>query len=131
MKAILLGFALAQACAFAPAQSAAPAPAAAANYRCGGIGVDEQEQMKADAPKHDLMLSFATPRGAYVADVDVEISKGKTSVVRAHCNGPLMLVDLSGKGAYEVTAKANGQTLRKTVTLAGKPATLAFTWPAP
>jgi hypothetical protein len=127
MKAILWGFALAQACALASAQSA---QAGAATYRCGGIGVDEQQQMKADAGRHDLMLSFATPRGAYVADVDVEIRQGTRTLVQAHCNGPLMLVDLAGQGAYQVTAKANGQTLRKSVTLAGKPARLAFTWPA-
>ena len=73
--------------------------------------------------------SFARPGGAYIADVDVEIGNGRGTVVRAHCGGPLMLVDLAGSGTWEVTARAQGQTQRKSVTLTGKPATLAFTWP--
>jgi hypothetical protein len=101
-----------------------------AGYRCGGIGEDEQRAIKAEAAQHGLLLSFATPSGAYIADVDVEISNGRGTALRAHCSGPLMLVDLAGPGSWQVTARANGQIQRKTVTPGGKPATLAFTWPA-
>ena len=135
MRTWILGIALAQACTLAAAQgsgaaASASGPAAgSASYRCGGIGVDEQKAIKAEAARHGLLLSFARPGGAYIADVDVEIGNGRGTVVRAHCGGPLMLVDLAGSGTWEVTARAQGQTQRKSVTLTGKPATLAFTWP--
>lgn len=144
MKAWIPALALAQVCTLAAAQSTSAstsvstsiststggqASAVAASYRCGGIGVDEQREIKAEAARHGLLLSFATPRGAYIADVDVEIGNGSGKVISAHCSGPLMLVDLSGAGPWQVTARANGQTQHKSVTLSGKPATLAFTWP--
>lgn len=140
MKAWIPALALAQVCTLAAAQTLSAststrtsmggqASAVAASYRCGGIGVDEQQEIKAEAARHGLLLSFATPRGAYLADVDVEIGNGSGKVISAHCGGPLMLVDLSGAGRWQVTARANGQTQHKSVTLSGKPATLAFTWP--
>ena len=143
MKTWISAIALAPLCLLAGAQTAQSSSStststtvngktttAAASYRCGGIGEDEQRAIKAEAARHDLLLSFATPSGAYLADVDVEISNGQGSVLSTRCSGPLMLVDLAGSGSWQVTARANGQTQRKTVTLAGKPATLAFTWPA-
>ena len=148
MKAWIAAIALAPACLLAAAQGAQTSTAtstsagsatssstgttsASASYRCGGIGVDEQRAIKAEAAQHGLLLSFATPSGAYLADVDVEISNGRGTAISAHCEGPLMLVDLAGAGRWQVTARTNGQTQRKTVTLTGKPATLAFVWPAP
>ena len=82
------------------------------------------------AANHALMLTFATPGGAYVADVDVEIRRGAQVVLRGHCGGPLLLADLAPAGKYEVQATSKGRVQRKTVTIgAGKPARLSFVWP--
>lgn len=135
MKRMILAAALCQAAVAVLAQSAhveasGNATAQAGSFRCGGIGQGEQERMKAEAPQHDLMLTFATPSGAYLADVDVQIRRGKDVVLQGHCGGPLMLVDLAPKGSYEITATSNGREQRKTVSLgASKPARLSFVWP--
>jgi hypothetical protein len=108
------------------AQSGAGSP----GFRCGGVGNEDQQRMKAEAGQHDLMLTFATASGAYQADVDVEITSGGKVVLQGRCNGPLMLADLGGKGTYQVKAVSNGRELRKSVTLAGKPTRVTFTWPS-
>lgn len=135
MKRMILAAALCQAAVAVLAQSAhveasGNAAAQAGSFRCGGVGAGDQERMKAEAPRHDLMLTFATPSGAYVADVDVQIRHGKDVVVQGHCGGPLMLVDVAPKGSYEITATSNGREQHKTVNIgASKPARLSFVWP--
>jgi len=100
-------------------------------FVCGGVGVDESQRMKAQASGHDLMLTFATSSGAYLADVAVKIQgPGGAAVVDANCNGPIMLVDLPGPGTYHVTASAGGITRQGSVSVTAKrPATATFTWP--
>lgn len=118
--------------AAAHAQSAATAAgsatAAAPAFRCGGVGQDEQASMKAEAGRHDLLVTFATSSGAYLSDVDVEIRSGGKVVMEGRCSGPLMLVDLPGAGSYEVRASANGRQQRKTVQHGGKPSRMTFSW---
>lgn len=114
----------------ASASATGTATATAAAFRCGGVGQEDQERMKADAARHDLMLTFATSTGAYLADVDVEISSGDKVVLQGRCNGPLMLVDLPADGSYQVRASVNGKDQRKAVSIGGKPATAVFVWPA-
>ncbi|MFC5499985.1 carboxypeptidase regulatory-like domain-containing protein [Caenimonas terrae] len=109
------------------------AAASAQNFSCGGVGVDEQQRIKAEAGSHDLMLTFATSTGAYMADVAVRIQDRRgTSVLEATCDAPIMLVDLPGPGSYRVTATADGASRQSTVTVAhGKrPARATFIWPA-
>jgi hypothetical protein len=114
-----------QACASAFAQNSA-------TFVCGGIGDADQKAIKAQAPQHHLMLTFALSSGAYLADVDVQIrdSKGAT-VLSTRCGGPIMLVDLPSAGTWNVTAQSNGQTRQKQITAgSGKPVQATFTWPA-
>jgi hypothetical protein len=105
------------------------AHANAASFRCGGVGADEQERIKAEAASHDLLVTFARSSGAYMADVDVDVRSGGRTVLQGHCGGPLMLLDLAPKGTYEIRARANGVEQHKTVTVGGKPARVTFTWP--
>jgi hypothetical protein len=100
-----------------------------ATFRCGGVGKDEQDRIKAEAPQHDLLVTFSTAGGAYVADVDVEISRGGKVVAQGPCRGPLMLVDAS-RGRYEIRARSGGKEQRKSVFLGPKPIQLSFVWPA-
>lgn len=120
MKHWLIAIALAQAALLAGAQEA--------TFVCGGIGQESQEQMKAEAARHGLMLTFSRPDGAYVADVDVEITTGGKRVLQARCNGPLMAVDV-GQGRYEIRAAHEGKAQSKSVTVgAQRPARLSFVW---
>jgi hypothetical protein len=68
--------------------------------------------------------------GAYLADVDVQITDAKGGVVlSARCGGPIMLVDLPA-GTWHVTARANGQSRSKTLSAgAGRNAQATFVWP--
>lgn len=134
MKKAMFLLALGPALAVAFAQGADPSiqlepqKAGAATYVCGGVGVGEQEAIKAQAGNYDVMLTFATVHGAYLADADVEVKDSKGGVVlSAKCDGPIMLVDLPGKGPWRVSAQINGQTRHATVG-AGRRATLV--WPA-
>jgi hypothetical protein len=134
--AILL--ALAQACSLALAQTSAERTAppalgsAGATFECGGVGVGEQQRMKAAASDYHLMLTFAVSNGAYLSDVDVEIkdSKGR-AVLTTKCGGPIMLVRLPSSGSWRVTAQANGQSRQKTITAgSGRVVQATFVWPA-
>lgn len=133
---LLVSLALCQAAAAAVGQTATSqatgsATASAASYRCGGVGSDESEAMKAAAGQHGLFLVFSATTGAYVADVDVEISRaGGGTVLQARCGGPMMLVDVADKGNYQVKASYAGRTQSKTVTLGAAPARASFVWPA-
>lgn len=131
MKKMAVSLLLAQAAAVALAQAAAPA-GAAARFVCGGISQPESESMKAQAREHDAMLTFAERTGAYLADVDVQITDRRGAIVlEAKCEGPIMLLDLPGAGSWRVKATANGQTRQQTLTTAkGKTARATFVWPA-
>jgi hypothetical protein len=125
---ILLGLALA-----AALSAQAPAQAAGATYRCGGIGTDESQQMKAEAANHDMMLTFASSTGAYLADVKVDISNAKgESVAAGNCKGPIMLVDVPEAGEYRITAQYNGVTKQQSMHVGrpGKGAGSTFVWAA-
>ena len=133
MRKAIVTIALAHASLGAVAQatpSAAVRPIA--SFVCGGVGQAEQERMKSEAPRHDLMLTFAVDTGAYIADVDVQIRDAKgTVVVAAKCGGPIMLVDLPKHEHWYVTAQSNGRNREKTITAgAGHPAHATFVWPA-
>lgn len=102
----------------------------AARYACGGVGHREQQQFKRAATQHDAMLTFATPAGSYVSDVDVKVTSAQGEVVlQGFCAGPLMLLDVPAAGRYRISAVLNGHELRKTVHLGGQTARVLFTWP--
>jgi hypothetical protein len=134
MKRAMLLLVAASAAAFASAQTGTshPAPASGANYICGGVGLDDQEAIKAQAPGHSLMLTFAANTGAFLADVDVQISDAKGNVVvSGTCSGPIMLVDLPRKASWHVRAQSNGVTREKTITAGGGgTARVTLLWPA-
>lgn len=105
-------------------------------YLCGGVGEREQAFMKQQAKDYELMLTFATRSGAYLAGVDVGITDPKgTSVLQAECDGPLMLVNLPRSGNYRVRADAAGYTLNQTVRVTDSKrqgqriASVVLTWP--
>ena len=97
-----------------------PLPVAVAtngiSYVCGGVGEREEAAIKSLAPQYDLMLTFATTKGHYLADVDVEIANGSgRTVLDAHCDAPIMLVDFPRAGNYQVRASSSGHEVTQQV----------------
>ncbi len=84
-------------------------------YACGGIGESEVARMKEMASDYDMMLTFATRKGEYLADVNVDITDAKGDAqLQTMCDAPIMLVDVPHQGTYRVHAEAGGYTLNKT-----------------
>lgn len=85
-------------------------------YVCGGVGSDEAASLKQAAREHDLVLTFATREGNYLADVDVNIADARgRSLLATTCDGPIMLVDLPKGGTYRVRADVDGRQATGTV----------------
>jgi hypothetical protein len=102
-------------------------------YMCGGVGANEVAMMKRSARDYDMMLTFATKRGEYLADVNVGIkdAQGK-SLLQARCDGPIMLVDFPQGGTYRVHAETGGYSLNKTARISEKQnrtASVVMHWP--
>jgi hypothetical protein len=102
-------------------------------YLCGGIGLDEADQIKQEARNYDLILTFAARNGSYLADVNVDIADalGK-SLLKTTCGAPMMLVNLPKNGNYQIRAETGGQTLVRAVQVreAQRGKTVTMTWPA-
>lgn len=87
-------------------------------YVCGGVGSDAAAALKQAAPEHDLVVTFATREGNYLADVDVNIADARgRSLLATTCDGPIMLVDLPKRGTYRVSAEVGGRQASGTVQL--------------
>jgi hypothetical protein len=101
-------------------------------YLCGGVGEEQASYMKQQKGDYDLMLTFATRTGEYLADVDVGIkdAKGK-QILNTTCGGPMLLVNLPRSGTYRVEAQAEDYSLRKTVKVKSKGQTrsVVMHWP--
>jgi hypothetical protein len=102
------------------------------SYVCGGIGLDEAEDMKAAAREYDLMLIFSARDGSYLADVNVDIADAQdNSLLKVSCNGPIMLVDLSSPGSYRVRAEVGGATVSRNIRVGAEQGrSLVLVWPA-
>jgi len=101
-------------------------------YLCGGIGEDEAAEMKQAASKYDLMLTFASAKGAYLADVNVDITDARRNpVLKTTCDAPIMLIDFSNSGNYRIRAESSGRTLTRTVRIrtGGKVTAMSMLWP--
>lgn len=109
--------------------SSSSSASSSVSLTCGGVGEDDQQRMKAAAAKKGLLVTFAGAGGVYLADVDVEVRRGSEVIARSRCAGPMLLLDLSPPGKYEIAATAQGRTQRQVVTVGGKPASIVMRWP--
>ena len=103
----------------APLSSAAPAlevkKSGDIQYVTGGVGDEEQQALKATAPKDfNLEVTVAVGAGNYLSDVDLALVKSGTEVLRTKTDGPVFLAKVP-PGRYEVRATANGKTQSKSV----------------
>ncbi|MGH8590428.1 MAG: carboxypeptidase regulatory-like domain-containing protein [Gammaproteobacteria bacterium] len=99
------------------------------SYVTGGIGKEQSEALKMIAKDYDLMLTFATRDGEYLADVVVHIEdmNGNT-LVDTVSDGPLFLADLPAD-RYKVTAAEDGISQIRVVNIGGRrPAEAVFHW---
>jgi hypothetical protein len=117
----------------APMTALEPQTVNGITYLCGGVGTNEVAMMKRSARDYDMMLTFATKRGEYLADVNVDIKDAKGhSLMQARCDGPIMLVDFPKGGTYRVHAETGGYSLDKTAHVSNKQnrtASLVMHWP--
>lgn len=85
--------------------------------RCGGIGEEESEPMRAEAGRHALMILFADAERSWIADVATRVEDPFTGVrVEALC-GPVALFDVTRQGRYRIVATYDGQMQEQWVTL--------------
>lgn len=138
---ILIACGLAGAAALAQAQSSSADMAAAiqlepqtengVTYLCGGIGKAEAAQMKRDAPKYNLMLTFAENTGAYLADVGVHIADARgNTVLDTRCGAPILLVNFPRSGSYRIKAEVAGLAMNRTVHVSGRGRAVSLLWPS-
>ena len=109
-----------------PAEVPATNAAMGARYRCGGVGSDDSEAIRAQMKEHPLSLLFARPGGAYLADIDVSIQGGgNMEPLNFRANGPVCLVDLPA-GSYTVQATSGGVVKKESVIVGTGPKTVDF-----
>ena len=73
-------------------------------FLSGGVGQAEQQYIRQSERTFPVKLTFANSKGAFMSDVDVEISnKEGERVFRMVTDGPILLLDLQ-PGSYKITA---------------------------
>lgn len=101
-------------------------------YVSGGVGMTQQEALKAMRKDYNLLLTFAVKKsGAYLADVQVRIqdAKGK-NVLEAVSSGPFFYAKLP-QGRYRITAESDGKPISKSARIRKNGASdLYFYWDA-
>lgn len=101
-------------------------------YVSGGIDSDESGTFKREASRWPLSITMAARgNGAneYIADAQVQIMHGGTTVLDTRAKGPYMLVKLPD-GDYTVKVTYEGKPMTKDVKVSAKGhAVASFLWP--
>lgn len=101
-------------------------------YVCGGVGSDEATSLTQAARQHNLVVTFATREGSYLADVNVNIADARgRPLLTTTCDGPIMLVDVPKGGVCRIVAEVDGKKASGTVQVPShaKGKRLALVWP--
>lgn len=82
------------------------------SFLSGGIGDDEEIQIRRAAKDFGLLLEFTEiergqPHGHWSSDVNVRLKSGASLLVKAKSDGPLMLIKLE-PGSYVIEAERAG-----------------------
>jgi hypothetical protein len=98
-------------------------------YISGGVGLDEQNAMRALRADYNLRLTFATKQtGAYRSDVQLDIADTKGNSVLSVANtGPMVFVKLPA-GTYRISAAAEGKTFKRSVRIGNAPKEMSLHW---
>jgi hypothetical protein len=110
----------------APAQ---PQQQNAVSYINGGVGLDEQNAMRALRADYNLRLTFATRQsGAYRSDVQLDIADAKGGSVLSVANtGPMFFAKLP-PGPYRISASAEGKAFKRSVRIGNAPKEMTLHW---
>jgi hypothetical protein len=97
-------------------------------YETGGVGLEERAAMQKSMKAYNVRLTFSTTKGAYVADIPVEIKtlKGKVVLTKAS-NGPWFWVNLPA-GQYEVVASYDNKKEVHKIDVSKAPQRIKFSW---
>src|SRR5438876_6644478 len=79
-------------------------------YMSGSVDADERDQMKSQANRYDLQLSFADHSGEYLSDVRVAIDDGRgKEIINTTTAGPWFYIQLPAGKYYVKATFANRQ----------------------
>ena len=101
-------------------------------YVAGGIGTEEVDALRQEAPSFSLQLVTAARSGAYLARTQIRILGQSSNVVLdTTIDAPWLLVDLPS-GRYTLQATHEGKTIERRLNIgAGKPQRLVLHFDAP
>jgi hypothetical protein len=97
--------------ATASAQALVTKEQGALTWRCGGVGLEEREELAKMEAGSNLKLVFAAgARGEYLANVEVSLSErqNRVAAVKFIADGPICLVRAPA-GNYRVDASLGGR----------------------
>ena len=101
------------------------------NYMSGGVGDEERAAMRSMGTNYNLKLANTLPDGSYVGNVDLTIADSRgTPVLNTTTQGPLFYAMLP-QGQYTITARANGQTVQRSLNVGGAAPEVALTFNSP
>jgi hypothetical protein len=126
VRRLIVGLAAAGVAAGAWAQLPAVKSAGDVRYLSGGVGDDEELEIRRAAAEFGVLLEFAevergNNHGKWSADIDVIVRSGNLAVLSTRADGPLLLMRLA-PGAYTVEAARKG--VRQTKRIEVKPGKL-------
>jgi hypothetical protein len=97
----------------------------------GGVSLNARDNLRSQAPDHNVKMVFSLNTGNYVSDVQVKVTDaaGRT-VIDDTSNGPWLMAKLP-PGSYTATATYNGTPVTQRFSI-GKSGirTANFRWPA-
>lgn len=101
-------------------------------YVSGGVSEEDRMALEPIARDFNLKLVFALRNGEYLSDTAVVVSSARGQpILETKSDGPWFFAKLPS-GQYTVTATANGQAQRKTVSVGGRGMKrLDFRWTGP
>ena len=97
----------------------------------GGVSVNARDNLRSNAPAHNVKMVFSLNTGNYVSDVQVKVTdKSGQTVIDEVSNGPWLMAKLQ-PGSYTATATYNGKAVTQKFSV-GKSGvrTANFRWPA-
>jgi hypothetical protein len=97
----------------------------------GGVSLNARDNLRSQAPEHNVKMVFSLTTGNYVSDVQVKVTdaSGRT-IIDDVSNGPWLMAKLP-PGSYTATAVYNGKPVTQKFSV-GKSGvrTANFRWPA-
>jgi hypothetical protein len=92
-----------------------PRKAGSVTYVCGGVATDEQRALDAKSGNYNMGLLFTQgPRGEYLSDVTVSLTRNGREVANFVADGPKCLLRAPA-GSYNVRATYEGRTKTQVV----------------